>query len=321
MCLAIYKPAGKAIPEEHFEEAFFTNSDGAGYTYVDDDGKVRYAKGFFTYDEFIKHYNQFVKPHHEALIHFRYATVGEKTTDNCHPFPAGYGGMMVHNGPQIRKLGDNETSDSREFAERILSRFDKEDLEEMREVLEGYLDFNKVAVLYPTGVVILNEKLGIWEDGVWYSNDGYKSYYSNWSWKDYTKTDEVTKYTKKDAEIPALFRDADGDYELSDEYLAYLLSQLDADMVDYVDRRVDLDNYFYDEEASSFFFYDELVMDYIHLQSGMTTEEYYKEILGYYFYPGADEDDSKDIAAAEAIAALWPEDAAANRASLTEVNH
>src|SRR5690606_17400792 len=65
MCLAIYKPAGKVVPEEHLEEGFTSNPDGAGYAYIADDGKVHYAKGFFKYEDFIKHYNTYVKPEHE----------------------------------------------------------------------------------------------------------------------------------------------------------------------------------------------------------------------------------------------------------------
>lgn len=313
MCLAIYKPAGKVVPEEHLEEGFTSNPDGAGYAYIADDGKVHYAKGFFRYEDFIKHYNRYVKPEHEAVIHFRWATVGAKNTDNCHPFLAGNGGVLVHNGPQIQNLGNSEVSDSREFAEKIIARFNKETIESMKDVLEGYLGFNKAAVLYPTGVVLLNEKLGVWDDGIWYSNDGYKMYYSSYDWKNW-KNWKTGNTTTTELEEPPLYRDADGEYELTDDYLAYLLSQADDDMRDYIDKHVDLDNYFFDEEADTFFFYDELLADYIHLSEGWTVEEYYTRVLGYHFYPGADDTDNDPTA-------LWPDAASANRAVLREFNH
>lgn len=278
MCLAIYKPAGKSIPKDHLYEGFTSNPDGAGFAYVED-GRVMYAKGYFKYNDFLEAYEKLVKDDYPAVVHFRWATVGEKTVENCHPFPSGDGGVLVHNGPQIQKLGDDERSDSREFAERIMTPLSQQTVKLTKEILESYLGYNKVVMLYPDDVVILNEELGEWDGGIWYSNDGYKMSYSYGSW--------FNKFSEEKRAEAALVRErwerGEEDLyesELTAERLAAILEKLSPSMRDYVTKSVDLTDYFYDNDSGEFFFLDEDYEEYIELETGYGIEEFYSEILG-----------------------------------------
>jgi hypothetical protein len=101
----------------------------------------------------------------------------------------------VHNGT-ISALGDNRgvgKSDTRVLSELIYDS-DVMSLTMMKPLVEQLIGYNKVAVMTDGGsFLIFNEDRWTKDDGVWYSNDGYKEYstyhsskytssYSNSNW-------------------------------------------------------------------------------------------------------------------------------------------
>jgi hypothetical protein len=190
MCIAIYKPEGKVLPIETLKECYTSNPDGAGFMYSDNK-KLHIEKGFFSfqtfYDAFKKHENK------QVVIHFRIKTHGKIDTANCHPFAVNNAIGFVHNGI-ISGYGDAEFSDTVRFNEKILrplvSKWGNLALfqDPIIELVEGRIGYSKLVFLDRHGNhKIMNESKGIWDDGVWYSNDSYKPYVApvtTYDWKD-----------------------------------------------------------------------------------------------------------------------------------------
>lgn len=191
MCLAIYKPAKVTIPLDHLENGFISNPHGAGFS-IARNGEIETYKGYFTYEAFLAAWVEANKDgtNPAALIHFRWATHGEQNTFNCHPWEVCGGKYSaVHNGI-INIQSTKEKSDTGHFIDLVLSPA----IEAFRDTSHPALKYmveqslgggNKVAVMDTRGkATIYNEKSGIWDKGVWYSNDGY-----DMSWGGYSVAD------------------------------------------------------------------------------------------------------------------------------------
>ena len=186
MCIAVYKPEGKVLSLATLKECYTSNPDGAGFMYAENK-KLHIEKGFFSfqtfYDAFKKHENK------QAVIHFRIKTHGKIDTANCHPFAVNNAIGFVHNGV-ISGYGDADFSDTVRFNEKILrplvSKWGNLALfqDPIIELLEGRIGYSKLVFLDRHGNhKIMNEHKGVWDDGVWFSNDSYKPYVApvtNW---------------------------------------------------------------------------------------------------------------------------------------------
>ena len=175
MCLAIWKPGGKEVPERYLEEAFRINSDGCGFAAATDGG-IMLQKGFFNYKKFLKAYRRFSKL--PCLIHFRIATHGLTDLTNCHPFLFNEASFAaVHNGIINIKCSDIKRSDTWHFVKLVLEPLSKVmDIRHpaLRYLVESTISYSKIAVMDASGdVMIFNEDKGNWKDGVWYSNRTY----------------------------------------------------------------------------------------------------------------------------------------------------
>ena len=179
MCLAIFKPAGKTIPVSHLREGWRHNSHGGGFAYVSQ-GLVKIQKGFMTFDAFYVNYRKRVRKNTAAVVHFRWATVGKKNEENCHPFRLSPTHAMVHNGTLSGVRVDDGKSDSSNFARRILGPIIRgfpnfTNSIEAQRLVNLAIGTSKVAVLSGEGdAIIYNEHLGTWDGDIWYSNDQYK---------------------------------------------------------------------------------------------------------------------------------------------------
>ncbi len=149
MCLAIVKPGGVSLPEEHLAQGWINNSDGGGFAYIEK-GEVKFEKGFFKYQDWLAAYKAKLElfPNSPFLIHFRIASQGDKAAGNTHPFKIP-GGAVIHK-------------------------------------VDNAVGYNKLAFLYDDGkYAIIGEGKGEWVKGVWYSNGGYKPYkstaYAGWA--------------------------------------------------------------------------------------------------------------------------------------------
>ena len=116
-------------------------------------------------------------PDRPFIIHFTIGTHGEKTVYNCHPFYVNKNLVFIHNGI-IQGVGtDVKKSDTQLFNDKVLKRLPKgwESNDAIRELISNYIGYSKLVFLNVAGdVYIVNEKLGNWLDGIWYSNMSYK---------------------------------------------------------------------------------------------------------------------------------------------------
>src|SRR5262245_45793565 len=106
MCCIIATPGKKTRPTLATLRAIHrSNPDGAGVAWLSGDGKVRFEKGLGP-DEVHDCFTRVAGP---AIAHFRWATVGAKCAELCHPFVIGDDGsplategtadaVLFHNG-------------------------------------------------------------------------------------------------------------------------------------------------------------------------------------------------------------------------------
>lgn len=178
MCLAIYKPSGARVSKKRLSTAFRRNPHGAGFAYAKN-GKVTIKKGFFSFEAFWKSYRRMSKDR-AMLIHFRWATHGAHTKDNCHPFRLTPTTAMIHNGTIHGVKVANEGSDTSNFCDRMLRPLMKTHPKFIytnhgRKILGLAIGDSKIVIMDADGsAVICNENKGHWDNDCWYSNESYK---------------------------------------------------------------------------------------------------------------------------------------------------
>ena len=182
MCIIIHKPAGITLADSLYRICFLGNPDGAGFSYAEG-GKITVRKGFFKHDDLMEAMKEHL--HRDLVIHYRYATHGEKNTHNCHPWlingcHKGYGFAVSHNGI-LDHRSTNEQSDTGCFVEDILAPMLRRDpwfldQDYCREMLGKFIgSFNKLCIQRSDGVVqYINGDAGVKDLGCWFSNSGYK---------------------------------------------------------------------------------------------------------------------------------------------------
>jgi len=177
MCIAIYKPEGKEIERETLERCYNVNPDGAGYMFHKND-KLYVKKGFFSFKDFWQSYRR--DKLKECVIHFRIKTHGPINKDNCHPYMVNDKFAFVHNGI-ISGYNAADKSDTWLFNEDVIQPFVNkwgnlglfED--PIKKLIENRIGYSKLIFMDNQGnTKIFNEDKGYWDNGVWYSNGGYK---------------------------------------------------------------------------------------------------------------------------------------------------
>lgn len=180
MCLIIAKPnTAAAPPREHLVNAALANPHGIGFA-IADGHRLTIRKGFQTVDNALAAYARDTKSGkpHAALWHFRFATHGDKTRRNCHPFGLWPGWAMAHNG-MLTGFDHPQWSDTRLLARLLRSISDPYlvlDKTEGRKALADHIgQGNKLVFIHQSGrLEIVNEQSGNWEDGRWYSNNAHQ---------------------------------------------------------------------------------------------------------------------------------------------------
>jgi glutamine phosphoribosylpyrophosphate amidotransferase len=182
VCIAIVIPAGKRLTRDQIRSCISVNPDGAGIAYISK-GRVRIKKGLFTEEQFCKLYNSLAEAFNDSpmLVHFRIQTVGKIVQENCHPFRI-RNGALIHNGTLWAGSRDGDKSDTREFADMHGDTMTPEFVNKHIDDLSDIVGFNKIAFLWKDGrTAILNQRSWKEDDGIWFSNDSYKSSrYSHW---------------------------------------------------------------------------------------------------------------------------------------------
>ncbi|MEV4517868.1 hypothetical protein AB0K00_54025 [Dactylosporangium sp. NPDC049525] len=185
MCLLTYLPAGVLPDTDALHNGTSTNRDGHGFAIVAGDQLVieRGMDG----EQVIAAFERARRRHPDgpALFHSRYATHGVTNLDNCHPFEVGRDvrTVVAHNGilpASVQPRQGDPRSDTRLAAEVYLPQIGGLHLRQTRLRLERWMTpFNKMVLLtvdrrFKKQGFVLNEASGIWDDGIWYSNNDYR---------------------------------------------------------------------------------------------------------------------------------------------------
>jgi len=196
MCIAIYKPFDKTISTDILRRCFKNNNEGCGFAFAENN-QLHIEKGFFKFKKFNKYYSRATKlfPRSNFIIHFRIATQGKVDFDNCHPHSVNDKLCFIHNGILDNKIDIKDKSDTITFNETILKQLPDNFLNNSAivELLSKAIGVSRIIFLDNTGkITILNEKLGIWDNDIWYSNQSYKYDYAIF---DYPEDDYKFNYT------------------------------------------------------------------------------------------------------------------------------
>lgn len=203
MCLALLKRPGAYLPDEYLRTAWQNNPDGAGYMFADS-GKLTIDKGYRSVDTFLAAFRRTESKHRECprVLHFRWATHGDKIESNCHPFQVFPGIGMAHNGIlPIDMPYNGAQSDTAHFVE-LLQAIGSPDMLHAASLglLARWIESdNKLVFLDRLGTChIVNESSGKWVDGCWYSNDPEKKAWryvpaTSGAWAESDYTDEGTR--------------------------------------------------------------------------------------------------------------------------------
>lgn len=205
MCIIICIPKNNLITNEtlkkQFDNCFDSNKDGFGFSFSTG-SQVEILKTLSYNDfliDFFKYYEKF-KTISNFAIHFRFSTHGLKDLTNCHPFRTLDNNVFMHNGI-LSKYGNNQFSDTYEFNE-MLKKLPSGLLNNV-----NFLELlNKMASSENSKFVFMNRKgkisicnksAGIIENGIWYSNNGYKEV--KYSFSKYHDFDYFDFWQKKQA--------------------------------------------------------------------------------------------------------------------------
>jgi predicted glutamine amidotransferase len=215
MCLLSYFPPNAPVDTERLACGAECNPHGHGYAIITASGEVLINHAM-TPTKLIAEFARLREQHpdSEALFHSRITTHGSTNLANCHPFrvvgPRGGETILAHNGilPSDCQPGRKDNrSDTRILAEEMLwqrwSRFSLPtrgrkqapvtrkwlDSREVRASIEKWLGTGSKVLVLTTNprmkqrAYLLNERLGDWVDGVWYSNDSHERWGTRWSSK------------------------------------------------------------------------------------------------------------------------------------------
>lgn len=181
MCLIIAVESARDMSLARFEEAILSavpfNPDGIGITYCQD-GKAQIMKRVKSYNDVIsKALDLYQFTEQPFVVHLRYSTMGTNSQANTHPFRISSTVAMAHNKTLDIQPAAHTWSDSRTVAE-LLRRLCKADRDFYGSALfwsfiEHQAGFDNRFVFLDAEqeiVTIVNEHLGCYHDGLWFSN-------------------------------------------------------------------------------------------------------------------------------------------------------
>ena len=179
MCIIAAIPVGKEISKETLKRCWDNNPHGGGFM-CGDGSKVVVFKEMQSFKRYWKEFTRARLIHRNSgfVCHFRISTHGKINVDNCHPFLVNKGLGFAHNGIIYSAPRSNDFSDTYMFNECILKKLPNGFLSNLSiaTLIASYIGAgSKLAFLNSKGVIsIINEKAGVWDKGVWYSNTGYQ---------------------------------------------------------------------------------------------------------------------------------------------------
>lgn len=182
MCIAYVIQKNKRLSRDHALNGYYHNQDGSGFSYLED-GEVKTKKGYFDFESLWSDFNAIQKRNKKAkLLHHRISTSALTNEENCHPWQIDKRHSLIHNGIINSFDFNNHLSDTGNFVEEIIKpimKYGKGD--EYKKPHIKYLiqsavgSYNKIAILDADNTFTLyNEKEWVEENGIFYSNSGYR---------------------------------------------------------------------------------------------------------------------------------------------------
>lgn len=181
MCIICVQPTKLLVTKEVLQRCWNNNRNGGGFAYTDGTKVLTFKE----LDSFEKYYSAFTEalaknPDSPFIHHFRISTHGKIDKTNCHPFLVNKKLGFAHNGIISNASYSTNYSDTYMFNEEILKNLPSNFLSNpaLIKLIEGFIGYgSKLAFLDANGnYSIINEKAGVWDEGIWYSNGGYKAY-------------------------------------------------------------------------------------------------------------------------------------------------
>lgn len=177
MCIIVYKQAGTKLPPyETLKTCYQNNPDGVGCMKRDKNGNITTFKGLLSFDKFYKRVKKLDSINADIALHFRIATRGGVTPQNCHPFKIKNNAYFMHNGTFTGWGFDDSESDTAQFS-RLLSRLADNSITDNTAAVKLTnlaLEWGAALIMDNKGVAMCGE----WEEdnGVYYSNRSYLPY-------------------------------------------------------------------------------------------------------------------------------------------------
>jgi len=180
MCIAILNPNNVILEKETLKNCWENNGDGAGLLWVDN-GKLKSYKAMVDFEKLYNKYLEIRKSRYtkesQVVIHFRISTHGKINRTNCHPFIVNNEIGFVHNGIINKVERSIDFSDTYMFNEVVLKCLPEDFYKQQvyHDLLESYIGGSKLLFLNTKNdAYIINESMGVWDMGCWFSNTTYK---------------------------------------------------------------------------------------------------------------------------------------------------
>lgn len=181
MCIIVSIPQNKQINKATLKRCWDNNPHGGGFMFTD-------GKKVHTYKEmssFKRYWKEFLNKRQQYtestfVCHFRISTHGKINDTNCHPFLVNDKLGFVHNGIIRNAPISPDYSDTYMFNATILRNLPKDFIKNVSilSLIKEYIGSgSKLCFLESDNkVTFINESSGIWDNGIWYSNGGYKEH-------------------------------------------------------------------------------------------------------------------------------------------------
>jgi len=180
MCIAILNPNNVILEKETLKNCWENNGDGAGLLWVEN-GNLKTYKAMVSFDKLFNKYLEIRKSKYtkdsQVVIHFRISTHGKVNRTNCHPFIVSNELGFVHNGIISKVERNAEFSDTYMFNQLFLKALPKDFYTKQvyHDLIESYIGSSKLLFLDKNNdAYIINESMGVWDLGCWFSNTTYK---------------------------------------------------------------------------------------------------------------------------------------------------
>lgn len=183
MCLIIFSPTGALVDRSVFDHAHLGNPHGIG---VMSRWGVHKFFGLMAEEDAWCHLSQLAESRVPYGIHFRLATHGEVTAENCHPFHApNSDAVVMHNGVLGMPTTDptSARSDTSLFVERHMAGAPGPEANSYGKYyrsISRIIGRHNMFLIFHTltgEFTICNESSGEWADEHWYSNPFYLPWY------------------------------------------------------------------------------------------------------------------------------------------------